>query len=121
MKTIVKIGFEYNTLANTYLNQKNKALGKVHALPGLHIGKVKKIDKDPDGEFRVLVDVPVIKESGDGIWARIVSPYSSKSIGFYFYPEVGDEVILGFLGNDPRYAIIVGSVYSKKEPTTLYS
>lgn len=115
-KTIVKIGLEYNTLANTYLNQKNKALGKVHALPGLHIGKVKKIDKDPDGEFRVLVDVPVIKESGDGIWARIVSPYSSKSIGFYFYPEVGDEVILGFLGNDPRYAIIVGSVYSKKNP-----
>ena len=50
-KTIVKIGLEYNTLANTYLNQKNKALGKVHALPGLHIGKVKKIDKDPDGEF----------------------------------------------------------------------
>tara|TARA_B110000046_G_scaffold39942_2_gene44102 strand:- start:18433 stop:20226 length:1794 start_codon:yes stop_codon:yes gene_type:complete len=114
-KTHVGFGLDYDSMS-AISARKDKALSKLQALPGMHIGKVKKIDSDPDGEFRVLVDVPVIKETGDGIWARLTSPYSSKDIGFYFYPEVGDEVLLGFLGNDPRYAVIVGSLYSKKNP-----
>ncbi len=114
-KTTVGFGLDYDPMSAA-VARKDKALSKLQALPGLHIGKVKKIDSDPDGEFRVLVDVPVIKETGDGVWARLTSPYSSKDIGFYFYPEVGDEVLLGFLGNDPRFAVIVGSLYSKKNP-----
>ena len=35
-------------------------------------------------------------------------------MGIFFYPEVGDEVILGFINDDPRYAIILGSLYGKK-------
>ena len=29
-------------------------------------------------------------------------------------PEVGDEVILGFFDGDPRFPVIIGSVYSSK-------
>ncbi|MFQ3212657.1 MAG: Rhs element Vgr protein [Marivirga sp.] len=90
------------------------ALGLLPNISGIHTGKVKQIDSDPDGEYRVLVDVPVIKESGDGIWARLSNLYASSDIGIYFYPEVGDEVILGFLNNDPRFGIILGSLYGKK-------
>jgi Rhs element Vgr protein len=115
-KTHVGFGLPYDAMKSSASLGKDKAIGNLQAIPGLHIGKVKQIDTDPDGEFRVLVDVPVIKESGDGIWARLSNPYASKSIGFYFYPEVGDEVLLGFLGNDPRFAVIVGSLYSKKNP-----
>ena len=32
----------------------------------------------------------------------------------YFFPEPNDEIILGFLNNDPRFAVIVGSLYGKK-------
>ncbi|MEL7004370.1 MAG: phage baseplate assembly protein V [Bacteroidota bacterium] len=39
---------------------------------------------------------------------------STSDIGAYFYPEVGDEVVLGFLNDDPRFAIIIGSLYSSK-------
>ncbi len=80
----------------------------------IHTGTVKKIDTDPNGEYRVLVEVPVIQESGDGIWARLANLHASNSFGAYFYPEVGDEVVLGFLNNDPRFAIILGSLYGKK-------
>lgn len=90
------------------------AFGLLPEISGVHIGKVKQIDADPNGEYRVLVDVPVIKESGDGIWARLSNPYASGDIGMYFFPEVGDEVVLGFLNNDPRFAIILGSLYGKK-------
>jgi Rhs element Vgr protein len=90
------------------------ALGLIPEISGIHIGKVKQIDTDPDGEYRVLVDVPVIKESGDGIWARLSNIYASSDVGIYFYPEVNDEVILGFLNNDPRFGVILGSLYGKK-------
>jgi Rhs element Vgr protein len=90
------------------------ASGLLPGIQGLTIGKVKKIDADPDGEHRVQVDLPMVKESGDGVWARLTNPYASNKVGMFFYPEVGDEVIIGFLNDDPRFAIILGAVYGKK-------
>lgn len=90
------------------------AIGMLPSISGVHIGKVKKIDADPDGEFRIQVDVPMVEDTGNGIWARLAHPYASSTFGFYFIPEVGDEVLLGFLHNDPRFAVILGSLYGKK-------
>ncbi len=113
-KTEVGFGLEPKTFTDEQNISGPGALGLLPEISGLHVGIVKKIDSDPAGEFRVLVDVPAIEESGDGIWARLSNPYASGDIGMYFFPEVGDEVILGFLSNDPRFGIIVGSLYGKK-------
>jgi Rhs element Vgr protein len=113
-KTEAGFGLEPKTFTDNGTISGPEAIGLLPAISGLHIGKVKQIDSDPDGEYRVLVDVPVIKETGDGIWARLSNMYASNDIGIYFYPEVGDEVILGFLNNDPRFGIILGSLYGKK-------
>src|SRR5262249_53488067 len=43
------------------------AAGQLPGARGLQSGVVKKIDADPDGEFRVLVTVPVVNAEGDGI------------------------------------------------------
>lgn len=86
------------------------------AIHGLHLGTVKQIQDDPAGEFRVLVQVPVVDDTGKGIWARLTQPYASKNAGSFFYPEVGDEVVLAFLDSDPRFPIVVGSVYSSAHP-----
>jgi uncharacterized protein involved in type VI secretion and phage assembly len=88
--------------------------GLLPAIYGLQNGKVKKIESDPDGQTRVLVDIPVIEESGDGIWARIAKFYATSGKGAFFMPEIDDEVVIGFLNNDPRFAIILGSLYSSK-------
>lgn len=97
--------------------QTASASGLLPGIEGLYNGVVKKIHDDPDGELRVLVDVPVIKEAGDGIWARMSKYYASNDAGIFFYPEEQDEVVLGFLHNDPRFPIILGSMYSKKRVT----
>lgn len=88
------------------------ASGQLPGVNGLLIGKVKQLDQDPAGQFRILVEVPMIAAEGDGIWARQASGYASAGVGIQFVPEIGDEVVLGFLNDDPRAAIILGSLYS---------
>ncbi|MCC6459599.1 MAG: type VI secretion system tip protein VgrG [Saprospiraceae bacterium] len=90
------------------------ASGMLPGINGLYIGVVKKIHEDPDGDTRIQVDIPVLEQSS-GIWARYASPYASKEAGIFFLPEIGDEVILGFLNNDPSYPMILGNLYSKKQ------
>jgi Rhs element Vgr protein len=96
------------------------ASGLLPSASGLFNGTVKKMDSDPDSQFRILVDVPLFDANGAGIWARISNFYSTNGAGVFFLPEVGDEVILGFLNEDPRYPIILGSMYSgtKNKPFT---
>lgn len=86
--------------------------GLLPGIEGLQHGKVKKMHADPDGEIRVQVDIPIIEESGEGVWARLSNLYATKEAGTYFMPEVGDEVILGFFNNDPRFPVILGKLYS---------
>ncbi|WP_459613983.1 phage baseplate assembly protein V [Dickeya oryzae] len=52
----------------------------------------------------------------DGLWARLASYYASSGIGAQFMPEVGDEVILGYFNNNPSDPVILGSLYSSKNP-----
>ena len=75
---------------------------------------VKQVAKDPDGEFRVLVTLPLLQDNAKGLWVRPGTFYASNQVGALFYPEVGDEVVVGFMNEDPRYGVILGSVYSKK-------
>ncbi|MNS75349.1 phage late control protein GPD [compost metagenome] len=88
------------------------ASGLVPGAKGLFNATVKQMYEDPDSQYRVLVDVPLLDPKGEGIWARLTNFYSTSGAGAFFMPEIGDEVILGFINEDPRYPIILGSVYS---------
>ncbi|OHU84961.1 MULTISPECIES: type VI secretion system tip protein VgrG [Pseudoalteromonas] len=90
-----------------------EAAGLLPGIGGLYNGTVKKIDEDPDNAYRILVDLPLYNDEGKGVWARLTNFYSSSGCGAFFLPEIGDEVIVGFLNQDPRFPIIVGSVYSE--------
>lgn len=91
------------------------ASGQLPPANNIMVGTVKQIHEDPDAEFRVLVTLPLLQAT-DGVWARFGSYYASKNIGSDFYPEIGDEVIVAFLSGDPRYPVILGSLYSKANP-----
>lgn len=110
------IGLEATWFAETYPISSLPNSGRLPAINGLQIGIVKKIHEDPNGESRVQVTLPLITDSEEGIWARLSTFYASNTFGAFFYPEVGDEVILGFLDDNPSAPIILGSVYSKKMP-----
>jgi uncharacterized protein involved in type VI secretion and phage assembly len=92
------------------------ASGLIPSANGVQIAIVKKIHEDPDGKYRVLVSLPVFTGTGqdDGIWARLAFPYASADAGFFFFPEVNDEVLLTFINNDPRNPVITGSLYNTK-------
>jgi Rhs element Vgr protein len=96
------------------------ASGLLPGARGLFNGTVKKMNADPDSQYRILVNVPLFDQSGEGIWARLSNFYSTSGAGVFFLPEVGDEVILGFINEDPRYPVILGSMYSstKLKPFT---
>ena len=84
--------------------------GAVVPVRGLQRGLVKQISDDPSGALRVLVAMPQVA-NGAALWARLASFYASDSAGAVFYPEVGDEVIVGFLDDDPQFPIVLGSLY----------
>jgi len=92
------------------------ASGQLPPIQGLQTGKVKQVATDPEGEFRVLVELPILGSGSAAVWARLGSFYASNNFGAVFYPEPGDELIVAFMNNDPRCPVIVGSVYSKQLP-----
>ncbi len=112
--TEIKIGLSAIWFVQENEVQAPATAGLLPGISGLFNGTVKKIDADPDSEYRILVEVPLFNDKGAGLWARLSNFYSTNGQGVFFLPEVGDEVILGFLNQDPRYPIILGSVYSQK-------
>lgn len=95
--------------------EEHEAGGNLPAAKGLLIGKVIAIHEDPEANYRVKITLPSFKgESEDYVWARMIFNYASNESGFFFFPEIGDEVMVGFVNNDPRYPVIIGGLYSKK-------
>lgn len=91
------------------------AAGLLAPVGGLQIGVVADFEEDPSEEFRLRVVVPGVSSDAQ-VWARLSAPDAGTDRGWFFRPEVGDEVVLGFLNDDPRQAIILGSLHSSAIP-----
>ncbi len=118
-KTEVKFGMEPAWFAESLeirnsLTQK----GLIPSLQGLQIGVVTSLE-DPDGDNRVKVRIPVISNSEDGIWARVSTLDAGNNRGSFFRPEIGDEVIVGFINNDPSHVVVLGMLNSSAKPSPL--
>ena len=48
----------------------------------------------------------------DNTWVRVAQQWAGNGWGAYFWPRVGDEVIVEFLNGDPDNPVVVGSVYN---------
>jgi type VI secretion system secreted protein VgrG len=86
---------------------------------GLHVGVVAQFKKDPSGMNRLRVRLPVLGKTNNIVWARLAKPYASAMSGFCFYPEVGDEVVVGFFDEDPSYPVILGAMHNPVNPAPL--
>jgi Rhs element Vgr protein len=119
-KTAIEIGLSGETYAESKRDMlPPKAAGLLPSLHGLHIGLVTKLEGDPDGEFRIQVRLPLVDTAGEGTWARIACLDAGKERGVFFRPEIGDEVIVGFIDDDPRQAVVLGMLNSSKNPAPL--
>ncbi|MEL5589499.1 phage baseplate assembly protein V [Serratia ureilytica] len=80
----------------------------------LHIGTVAAFTADPQHLDRIALHLPALNLPDSLIFARLSKPWASKASGFCFYPEPGDEVVVGFIDSDPRYPIILGAMHNPK-------
>jgi len=110
--TYVKFGLDNISVSEFTDFSYPAAAGQLPAINGLQVGTVKKISGDPESQFRVLVNLISNATAQDGVWARMANFYATSTSGLGFMPEVGDEVVVGFLESNPRYPIILGSLYS---------
>ncbi len=93
--------------------------GLAGPITGLQIGKVVQLQSDPDGEDRILVRIPVIDKDARGIWTRVATLDAGSNRGSFFLPEIDDEVIVGFINDDPRHAVMLGMLHSSAAPAPL--
>ena len=45
-------------------------------------------------------------------WARVATPFAGPGRGAFLLPEVGDEVLVGFVDGDPREPVVIGSLWN---------
>ncbi len=96
------------------------AAGLLPGVNGLQIGVVVKLEGDPTKDDRVLVSIPIVDQKNTAsTWARVATLDAGKQRGSFFRPEIGDEVVLGFIQDDPRHPVILGMLNSSKNPAPI--
>ena len=115
-ETDVQFGLVTELFAETYNQRPLPASGLLPAASGLQIGVVTALENDPDGEDRIKVRIPLIDDAEDGLWSRIATLDAGNSRGTFFRPEIGDEVVVGFLSDDPRHPVVLGMCHSSAKP-----
>lgn len=115
-ETDVQLGVSPDLFAETYNLRPLPAGGLLPAVSGLQIGIVTVLEQDPLGEDRIKVRLPLVSTVEEGIWARIATLDAGEKRGTFFRPEIGDEVVVGFLGDDPRHPVVLGMCHSKAKP-----
>ena len=74
--------------------------------------------KDPDGQGRVKISLPWSPDTGSAryeCWARLATLMGGSNRGSWFIPDVGDEVLTGFEGGDPRRPYVLGGLWNGRD------
>lgn len=73
-------------------------------------------NNDPKGLGRVQVRFRW-QQQGNSPWIRLIAPHGGGSKGFYFIPEIGEEVWTDFEGGNPDLPFVLGTTYNGHERT----
>ncbi len=117
--TDVELGLARDTQAERFPVSHLPAAGLAPAVSGLQVGVVLQLDADPAGEHRIQVRLPITGMAEEGVWARVATLDAGDGRGTFFRPEVGDEVVLGFLHDDPAQPVVLGMLHSSAKPAPL--
>jgi phage protein D/phage baseplate assembly protein gpV len=85
---------------------------------GLVIGLVTN-NKDPEEMGRVRVKFPWLSDQDESAWARVIAPMAGGDRGFFYLPEVDDEVVVGFDHGDIHRPFILGALWNGVDATPL--
>jgi Rhs element Vgr protein len=82
--------------------------------PGVVIGIVTN-NKDPEMGGRVKVKFPWLDDQLETDWARIAAPMAGNGRGFFWLPEITDEVLVAFEHGDINRPYIVGGLWNGQD------
>lgn len=69
---------------------------------------------DPEGLGRIQVQFPWQQERNTvSPWIKMATPYAGSSKGFYFIPEIEEEVLVGFEGGNPEKPYVLSAGYNQ--------
>jgi uncharacterized protein involved in type VI secretion and phage assembly len=102
------------SLADHFSDQIKRAESEAYKIYEPAIGIVTD-NKDPSKCGRVKVKIPVLSDSDTSWWAPVVMLGASKNRGWFFIPEVDDEVLLLFEHGDGQRPMVIGSLYNGKD------
>lgn len=71
--------------------------------------------QDPGGQARVKVSFPW-SGSRDAVWARLLTAYAGDKQGLLLVPDVGHEVLVGFVDDNDDFPVVLGSLWSSATP-----
>lgn len=86
-------------------------------LGGVAFGVVSQ-NKDPEGLGRIRVRLPWLdgNDVDESRWASWAVPFEGKQFGWYTLPDVGDQVVLAFVGGDLRHPVVLGGAWNSADP-----
>ena len=85
--------------------------GRAARINGVVVGVVTN-NQDPEKMGRVKVKFPWLSDADESNWARVAAPMAGNARGFYFLPEVDDEVLVAFEHGDARFPYVVGALWN---------
>ncbi|HTR14872.1 MAG TPA: phage baseplate assembly protein V [Roseiarcus sp.] len=88
--------------------EQERGVGRIY---GVVVGVVTN-NQDPDGLARVKVKFPWLSDGDESGWARVATLKAGNKRGFYFLPEVGDEVLVAFEHGDVRFPYVLGGLWN---------
>jgi phage baseplate assembly protein V len=88
---------------------------KPGAMPGLVVASVSAVD-DQEKLGRIRVTFPWLDESLQTEWISVVAPFAGKDRGVFWMPEIGDEVVVGFLQGDFDQPVVLGAMWNPPNP-----
>ncbi|MBZ4043819.1 type VI secretion system Vgr family protein [Flavobacterium hibisci] len=71
-----------------------------------------KDNNDPEGLGRVKVQFNWAGGNNSSEWLRMIQPHSGSGKGFYFIPEIDEEVLVGFEGSNAQNPYVLGTQYN---------
>jgi uncharacterized protein involved in type VI secretion and phage assembly len=93
------------------LSQGRDNTARASKIYGLVVGIVTN-NKCPEKLGRVKVKFPWLHDQLESWWARIAYPMAGKERGYWWIPEIDDEVLVGFEHGDVRFPYIVGGLHN---------
>jgi type VI secretion system secreted protein VgrG len=77
-------------------------------------------NNDPEGLGRVRVDFFWGAATKSTQWIRMIQPHGGAGKGFYFIPEIDEEVLVGFEGGNAQCPYVMGAHYNGQAKSDFY-